>query len=247
MPQLETTTSISEDVINFCFPVHELESDRVKLIPFIPDLHAELYFQGSAAHPELYDFTPWGPFSDVSDFVEQLIHGRIGSDNAVLYAIIDKTRTGTDPSSKPTSANFAGIIGYLNTSPLHLTTEIAFLIILPSFQRTHVTTNAIGLLLLYALDLPPRGLGLRRVQWEANKLNIKSLRAAQKLGFKLEAILRWDTILPASKASVSNGGKEREGDPRPGTVGRDTAMLAICWDDWESERARVLLAMDRRS
>jgi hypothetical protein len=35
MSQLETTTSIAEDVINFCFPVRELESDRVKLIPFI--------------------------------------------------------------------------------------------------------------------------------------------------------------------------------------------------------------------
>ncbi|KAJ8581967.1 hypothetical protein M405DRAFT_885485 [Rhizopogon salebrosus TDB-379] len=163
MSQLETTTSIAEDVINFCFPVRELESDRVKLIPFIPDLHADIYFQGSAAHPELYDFTPWGPFSDVSDFVEQL------------------------------------------------------------------------------------GLGLRRVQWQASELNTKSLGVAQKLGLKLEAILRWNRVLPASKASVSNGGKEREGDPRPGTVGRDTAMLAICWDDWENERARVLHAMDRRS
>ena len=121
------------------------------------------------------------------------------------------------------------------------------MITLPPFQRTHVTTNAIGLLLLYALDLPPHGLGLRRVQWQANKLNTKSVGAAQKLGFKLEAILRWDRVLPATKASVYNGGREREGDPRPGTVGRDTAMLALCWDDWESERGRVLQAMDRES
>jgi RimJ/RimL family protein N-acetyltransferase len=106
-------------------------------------------------------------------------------------------------------------------------TLIAFVITLPPFQRTHVTTNAIGLLLMYALDLPPYGLGLRRVQWQANRLDTKSIGIAQKFGFKLEAILRWDgRVLPASKASVVDGGGEREGDPRPGTVGRDTAVLA---------------------
>ncbi|OJA16334.1 hypothetical protein AZE42_06577 [Rhizopogon vesiculosus] len=246
MSRLEITTSTAAYNVNFCFPVCELESDRIKLVPFIPDLHVDLYFQGSAAHPELYDFTSFGPFSDVSDF-DELIHNSIGSDTAVLYAIIDKTRTSTDSSSKLTSANFAGVIGYLNTSPVHLSTELGPVLTLPPFQRTHVTTNAIGLLLQYALDLPPHGLGLRRVQWQTNRLNIKSISAAQKMGFKLEAILRWDRVLPASKAIASNGGRVREGDPRPGTVGNDTAMLALCWDDWESERARVLQAMDRRS
>jgi len=129
---------------------------------------------------------------------------------------------------------------------MHLSTEVGFVITLPPFQRTHVTTNAIGLLLMYALDLPPHGLGLRRVQWQANRLNTKSIDIAQKMGFKLEAILRWDRVLPVSKASASNGRGRREGDPRPGTIGRDTAMLALCWDDWESGRARVLEAMDRK-
>lgn len=69
----------------------------------------------------------------------------------------------------------------------------------------------------------------------------------QKLGFKLEGVLRWDRIFVGSKASASNEIKEREGDPRPGTVGTDTAVLALCWDDWETERARVLEIMDRRS
>ncbi|OAX33437.1 hypothetical protein K503DRAFT_775607, partial [Rhizopogon vinicolor AM-OR11-026] len=247
MSRLEITTSTAAYNVNFCFPLRELESDRVKLVPFIPDLHADLYLQGSAAHPELYDFTSFGPFSDVSDFVQQLIHGPMGSNTAVLYAIIDKTRISPSSSSKLTSANFAGIIGFINTSPVHSSTEISPVFTLPPFQRTHVTTNAIGLLLQYALDLPPHGLGLRRVQWKANRLNTKSISAAQKLGFKLEAISRWARVLPASKAIASNDGRLREGDPRPDTVGMDRAELALCWDDWESEGARVLQAMDRRS
>lgn len=250
MSQLETTTAASEQPTvaydtNFCFPVRELESERVKLTPFIPDLHADLYFQGSATYPDLYEFIPWETFTDTSDFVKQVIDNRVRPDTGVaLYAIIDKTRTSVTPSS---SANFAGIIGYMNTSPANLSTEIGYAIILPPFQRTHVTTNAIGLLLQYALDLPPHGLGLRRVEWKANRLNTKSIDAVQKLGFKLEAVLRWDRIFAGSKASATNGVKKREGDPRPGTVGTDTALLALCWDDWESERARILEVMDRRS
>jgi RimJ/RimL family protein N-acetyltransferase len=158
--------------------------------------------------------------------------------------VIDKTRTST---SKPTLANFAGIIAYLRASPVNLSVDIGYLIILPPFQQTHVTTNAVGLLLRYALDLPPHGLGLRRVGWRANMLNTKSIGIAQKMGFKLEGILRWEFVFPGSKTRAANGGREREGDPRPGTVGHDAAILALCWDDWERERARVLQAMDRRS
>lgn len=249
MPQPEITTdgqqSPTAHDTNFCFPVRELESERVKLTPFIPDLHADLYFQGSAAYPDLYEYIPWETFTSTSDFVKQVIDSRVRPDTGVvLYAIIDKTRISTSPSS---SANFAGIIGYMNTSPANLSTEIGYAIILPPFQRTHVTTNAIGLLLQYAFDSPPHGLGLRRVQWKANRLNTKSIGAVQKLGFKLEAVLRWDRIFVGSKTSASNGVEEREGDPSPGTVGTDTALLALCWDDWETERARVLEVMDRRS
>ncbi|KAG2119295.1 acyl-CoA N-acyltransferase [Suillus clintonianus] len=243
-PEISTAKQPTTHHTNFCFPVRELESERVKLTPFIPDLHADLYFQGSAAYPDLYDFIPWETFTDASDFVKKVIDSRVRPDGVALYAVIDKTRTSPSPSS---SANFAGIIGYMNTSPANLSTEIGYALILPPFQRTHVTTNAIGLLLQYALDLPPHGLGLRRVQWMANSRNTKSIGAVQKLGFKLEAILRWDRIFVGSKASVTNGVKEREGDPCPGTIGTDSVLLALCWDDWESERVRVLQAMDRRS
>ncbi|KAG0694619.1 hypothetical protein DFH29DRAFT_311243 [Suillus ampliporus] len=250
MSQLEIMTagqSTAAYDVNFCFPVRELENERVKLTPFIPDLHADLYFQGSAAHPELYEFIPWETFTDTSDFVKKVIDDCVRPNTGiVVYAVIDKTPTGTN-SSKPTPANFAGIMGYMDTSPANLSTEISYAVILPPFQRTHVTTNAIGLLLQYALDSPPHGLGLRRVQWKANRLNTRSIGAVQRLGFKLEVISRWDRIFVGSKASATNGVRERAGDPRPGTIGTDTALLALCWDDWESVRARVLQAMDRRS
>jgi hypothetical protein len=60
----------------------------------------------------------------------------------------------------------------------------------------------------------------------------------------MEGILKWDRVLPEGK--IGNGKKEREGDVRKGCPGRDTAMLSICWDDWEVQRDLVKQIMDRR-
>ena len=159
------------------------------------------------------------------------------NDGNVLFAIYDKTR-----SAPPAESNggivgprgtFAGIIGCIKSSPANLVTEVGCIVILPAFQRTHVASNAVGILLHYALDLAPHGLGLRRVVWQANELNAPSVRLAQRMGFVLEGILRWDRVLPAGRPG--NGIDLRDGDPRAKCPGRNTAMLGLTWDDWEHE------------
>jgi len=115
---------------------------------------------------------------------------------------------------------------------------------MPAFQRTHVTTNAIGLLLQYALDLPvDGGLGLRRVRWQCNSANIASARVAERIGFRYEALLKWDRIMHGGwkTGKAGNNRTMPRGCGEPGKVepdkveemGRDTIMLSICWDDWE--------------
>ena len=274
---MSTPTPAPYDV-NFCFLVRDLESDRVKLTPFIvslasppigeirdltyrsvhdrqPTQHADLFFQGSASHPELYQHMSFGPYSSASAFTENLVRGHIQPNPSLaLYAVLDKTQsqpisTGSEASVSPSSANFAGMIGYIRGSATNLSVEIGLLVILPPFQRTHVTTNAVGLLLRYALDLPtasPPGLGLRRVQWQASERNDTSIRAAQRLGFRREGLLMWDSMFPGDQGKVGNGEDIREGDPRPGTLGRHTLVFAICWDDWENGgREQVTRLMDK--
>lgn len=125
-------------------------------------------------------------------------------------------------------------------------TEIGCVVILPAFQRTHVASNAVGILLHYALDTAPHGLGLRRVVWQANELNEPSVRLAQRMGFVLEGILRWDRVLPAGRPG--NGIALRDEDPRAKCPGRNTAMLGLTWDDWEHEwREKVDAIMARVS
>lgn len=173
----------------------------------------------------------FGPFETVEQFLDVFVEGRIHPNPAcVLFAIYDKTRPLVDEEA------LAGIIGLLDTSTTNLSTEIGFIFILPSFQRTHVASNAIGLLLHYTLDVPSEGgLGLRRVVWKANSSNLPSIRAAERLGFKQEGVSRWAVVLPEWKRK-GNGLERREEDSRKSCLGRDTVILSICWDEWEDGR-----------
>lgn len=80
-------------------------------------------------------------------------------------------------------------------------------------------------------------------------MNSRSIKLAERLGMKLEAVLRWDRVLPASRIEFAR--KEallREGDPRGNKPGRDTARLAICWDDWcQGGKEKVEQVMQRIS
>ncbi|KAF5331918.1 hypothetical protein D9611_008911 [Ephemerocybe angulata] len=228
---------------NFCYPLPKaLENDRVKLVPFVPSIHAKEFFDLSSKYSEVYEYLPWGPFKDQDDF-ESVFEERFRQNPTwMLFAVFDKT--------KPSEAfgedgALAGAMGYINSMPVNLATEIGAVIVFPPFQRTHVASNAVGLMLQYALNTPGEGgLGLRRIVWQANYLNKASINLAQRLKFQLEGILRWDRVLPANlgKELAGNGRGVRAKDPKPDCVGRDTAMLSLCWDDWESGAEEHLAA-----
>jgi hypothetical protein len=93
----------------------------------------------------------------------------------------------------------------------------------------------VGLLLQYCLELPENGgLGLRRVQWLANAQNEASIKTALRMGFQHEGVKRWERIVPAAVGKPNTAEKlPREGDPRRTGLGRHTAVLGLCWDDWE--------------
>jgi RimJ/RimL family protein N-acetyltransferase len=225
--------------INWAMPLHEatLESERVKLTPFIPALHAREYAEQSIAHPELHRWIPM-ELSSLNHILTK-IELRVRRDpNWILFAIIDKARGGA----------MAGLIGLIRTSPENLITEIGWIIVFPSFQRTYVTTNAIGLLLRYCLDLPVpgaerSGLGFRRVQWTTHASNVRSRAVAVRMGFKEEGVLRWTGVLP--EGAEGNGIPLRDGDPMSPRLGRDSVMLSVCADDWENGgRENVKRLMD---
>lgn len=174
----------------------------------------------------VYTYIRWGPFEIGSELATAVRDAR--KEGIFFYAVYDKKL-----HPEPT---LAGMIGLENSSATHLYTEIAYVLILPEFHRTHVTTNAVGLMLHHCLDLPEHGgLGLRRTEWLASANNEKSRNAALRLGFRFEGIKRWQMVFPPaeSKFPATNGIALRVGDPSRDSLGRDTAVLSMCWDDWE--------------
>ncbi|OAX31256.1 acyl-CoA N-acyltransferase, partial [Rhizopogon vinicolor AM-OR11-026] len=197
--------TVSRD-LNFCFPVRELSNERVKVTPFRTSIHSSPFFAASSAHPELWAHMPSGPFETEQEFNAKFVQAIFHPDpGMVLFAIIDKTKS---PTAADEEGALAGIMSYIDTSSANLSTEIGFIVILPPFQRTHVTSNAVGLLLQYALESPSQGgLGLRRVQWKCSSVNVPSIRAAERMGFTKEGVLKWHRVYHGGKdkGKVHNG------------------------------------------
>lgn len=204
-----------------------------------PTIHGDWYWENTKNHPELYKYFPFGPFDSKEKLFEILFTQRIQPNQGyIAYAVYDKV---FEPNPTP-----AGMVGLLDASPMNLSAEIGFLMAFPRYQRTHLTSNMLGLLLQYCLEVPERGgLGLRRVQWQANVQNGASVNAALRMGFQQEGVKRWDRVIPASIGKPNEVERlPREGDPHRTGFGRHTALLGLCWDDWEDgvrEKVRELM------
>jgi RimJ/RimL family protein N-acetyltransferase len=218
---------------NFVFPLNFdcLKSDRVALIPFMPRIHAPLLIQAIEAAPDCLPFFV-DDLSTMPRLLSWLKHYFTHDEN-VLFAIID-LKTG----------QFAGIMGIIKASAWYLTAEIGPGIIIPAFRGTYVLTHTVGLVFSYCLELPPLGLGLRRLQWSTDSSNNDlSIRVGLRMGAKKEGIMRWAYYV-TSKTVVDKGHPPRENDPNRGGS-TDSTLLAICCDDWEQggrDRVRAQIA-----
>ncbi|KAF5392311.1 hypothetical protein D9757_001610 [Collybiopsis confluens] len=214
---------------NFHYPIPDvLETPKLKLVPFIPLLHAESVI--AAVDSETWHYLPFGPYTSAQEFNDKWYEELVQSRATAIFIGLDKTKV--DANGDPTPA---GLVGYFYTNPNDLWTEI-FIMVLPQFRRTHVASHMAGLLLRHALNLPSEGgLGLRRVQWSANVKNTGSVGLAKKIGMRLEGVKRWARVLEPGKEDGGNGISARKGDPREKCPSRDTACLGICWDEWEDE------------
>jgi RimJ/RimL family protein N-acetyltransferase len=231
--------------INYVLPIDpsRLENDLVKLTPFIPRVHAEIFWTHFVpVREDALRYIPWH-LPEFTSFLHLLEYSIRRDPSYVLFAIIDKTR----PSDAPGIAGaVAGIIGLYHTMPEELLAQLGSLITLPEFRRSHVTSNAVGLLLRYCLDSPSAqspGLGLRRVELTVFEGNDASAKVACRMGFRLERFRRWRRTV-----SLGIGHAPREGDPMPGRAGVHTSLYALCWDDWEEHgvRERVFELMKPR-
>ncbi|GAA5969967.1 hypothetical protein JCM3765_002327 [Sporobolomyces pararoseus] len=227
----------------------------IKLYPIIPSLHAKRLFDLFAPFPESYRWLPYGPFESFESFLTFLesVRRDPGTLLFVVYDLSLKFDDGEEEEDFESEGGkgmrkerIAGIVGILKSVPANRSTEIGHLHIPPPFQRTHVLTHSISALLSWLLDPPtpssPYNLGLRRVQWFANSLNVPSVKAALRIGFGLESdCLRWERItLPHKEGlplpSFLEGERKEEEEKRGG--GRHSSVLSIGWDRWSEGGVR---------
>lgn len=160
-----------------------------------------------------------------------------------LYAVIDKSSVPGVEEKLP--GKYAGIASLSGLNKDNAVAEIGA-IIYPSFQRTHVATNAIGLLLLYTLDPHSAGgLGLRRVEWKCHAGNEASRRTALRMGFEFEGITRWHRVFPRGTVGLPVEALEKRNGTKGEHLGRHTANFSIVWEEWDEKRPKIVAQMKR--
>lgn len=183
-----------------------LTGTNVRLEPLDPARHSVPLYRaghGTEAARQSWQFLPWGPFPTETAFRDQLRNFASDLDR-IFYAICDVA-----------TGQAVGMATYLDIQPLAGVIEIGGIWFAPELARTRGATEAIFLMLSYAMD----DLGYRRMQWRCNALNTKSRNAATRLGFRFEGIFYNHMIVKGRN--------------------RDTAWYSILDTEWPAIRAAL--------
>jgi len=179
-------------------PIH---GKHVSLIPTTAAHAASLYTHlCGPTNESLWTFLgAWGPFNDLASFTTHLTFWLTTPKVAVLYSIT-LTNAPNDP---------CGLIGFINFRPAPRDIEIGPAVFGPALQRTIAATEALTLMLKRAFE----ECNCRRVGWECNALNLRSRRAAERVGFVFEGLWRQSDIVKGRN--------------------RDTAWFSVLDREWD--------------
>lgn len=193
-----------------------LTGDVVELVPLDPTrdtapLHAISNGQPATlgarsvdsydAEEQIWRFMHAGPFADEAALGDYL-RGQAATASGLCLCVRDRA-TGIP----------IGVVNYMNNFPEHLKVELGGIWYSPLAQRTNANLEATSLLLCHAFDL-----GYRRVEWKCDALNLRSRRAAGRMGFRFEGIQEAHFIVKGRN--------------------RDTAWFRILDHEWPTARAQ---------
>ncbi len=140
--------------------------------------HAADLWEAVCGHDRIWTYmSAYGPFEGRSSFSDW-VASRTVLDDPFSYAIIDR------------SGSAVGIATLMEIRPAMRSIEVGHIVYAPKLQRTPMATEAQFLLARYVFET----LGYRRYEWKCNALNAPSRRAADRLGFVFEGVLRQHMI-----------------------------------------------------
>lgn len=174
-----------------------LEGKEVRLLPLNAKAHGEALFEAYAKNASARDwlYLPYGPFDDRASF-QNWLAGMEGLDDPVFFAIIRKS------DEQP-----MGVASFLRIDQKNGVIEVGHIHYSPPLQRSILATEAQFLLANWVFAA-----GYRRYEWKCDALNLRSRRAAERLGFCYEGVFR---------QAVMYKGRNR-----------DTAWFAMTDQDW---------------
>lgn len=155
-----------------------------------------------------WDYMGYGPFASAEKF-------------AAFVADFASTHDPAAWAVRPVTTGAAtGWLTLMDIQPKNAAIEIGHIWFGPAMQRTRAATEAMFLLMRLAMD----ELGYRRLVWKCNAMNAPSRRAAERLGFQYEGVLRSHLIVKGRL--------------------RDTAYFSILEDEWPACRDGLLRWLD---
>ena len=176
----------------------------VRLEPLSAERHAAELYRASHGDEEalrIWTYLPTGPWPSLAAYTAALREQSAAFDR-IFYAL------------RPAEGGpVAGQASYLDIHPQNGVIEIGSIWFGATLRRTRAATEALYLLIRYAMD----DLGYRRMQWRCNAENAASRNAARRLGFRFEGI---------SYRHMIYKGKNR-----------DTAWYSILGEEWPELRA----------
>ena len=163
------------------FPPHEMLQGRfIRLQPLDAAHHGDdLWQELQGPDPALWDYLPYGPFTERAAF-DVWLAGHAASHDPQCYAVVEQT-----------GGRALGLLAYLRITPKDGCIELGHIAFGAALQRTPGATEAVFLLARRAFD----ELGYRRLEWKCNARNARSRRAAERFGFSHEGLFRQHMIV----------------------------------------------------
>jgi RimJ/RimL family protein N-acetyltransferase len=159
-------------------PAHKpLNGHYVCLEPLDSARHGdELWqaLQGPDSDPALWDYLPYGPFSERGAF-DLWFSSHAASDDPLFFSVIDLRQQ-----------RAVGLLSLMRIVPADGCIEIGHVIFGAPMQRSPASTEAVYLLAKLAFAT----LGYRRLEWKCDAANARSMQAAKRLGFSYEGLFR---------------------------------------------------------
>ena len=187
-------------------PEHALITGSSVTLEPLAAAHAEDLWPAAQQAADSWRWLPFGPFADRAAFAGTLRFMAV-SKGELVWAVRPH---GADGRPGPA----AGWLALLDIRPADAAIELGNIWFPPGLARTRAATEAMFLLLDLAFHL-----GYRRVAWKCNTLNTASSRAAERLGFRFEGVLRAHMVVRAHR--------------------RDTAYYSLLDAEWPERRAAL--------